>query len=85
MLNMSQTAKYDALRNCRVFPKNEPNKIASPWLKNEPKATPSKIVKVLSLVEKDNTKICVLSPNSESEINKNDIIRGYKLFMICLQ
>ena len=54
-----------------------PNKIAIPWLKKEPKATPSKILIVFTLQENDNTNNWVLSPNSEIKTNKKAIIKGY--------
>lgn len=39
-----------------------PNRIAIPWLKKDPIATPNNILYTLVLEEKDNTKSCVLSP-----------------------
>jgi len=50
--------------------------IANPWLKRVPNATPSSILVALFLVEKDKTKIWVLSPNSEIKIRINEIING---------
>ena len=55
-----------------------PNKIAIPWLKNEPRATPIRIVDVCNLEEKDSTSNWVLSPNSDTKTNKKAISKGYK-------
>ena len=60
-----------------VFPKIPPNIIASPWLNNEPNATPSSIGIVLVFAENDNTSNCVLSPNSDMKISKNAMKNGY--------
>lgn len=53
-----------------------PNKIARPWLKREPSATPTKIKKGFVLLEKESTNNCVLSPNSEIKTNKKAIKKG---------
>ena len=54
-------------------PMELPNKIAIPWLKNEPRHTPNKIQTDFTLEEKDKTRSCVLSPNSDKKTNKKEI------------
>lgn len=54
----------------------EPNKMAIPWLKKVPNAIPRKIFLTLDVVEKESTKTCVLSPNSDKNIIKKDNKNG---------
>ena len=60
-----------------VLPKIPPNIIAMPWLSREPKATPTKITIVFTLVEKDKTNNWVLSPNSDTKTKRNATKKGY--------
>ena len=50
--------------------------MAKPWLKKVPRATPNNIFFVLFLAEKDKTKSCVLSPNSEKNTSVKVIKKG---------
>ncbi|MEI3391335.1 MAG: hypothetical protein V8R30_06910 [Clostridia bacterium] len=50
-----------------------PNKIAIPWLKNEPIATPNNILIGVVLLAKDIINNCVLSPNSVTKTKANAI------------
>lgn len=52
--------------------------MAKPWLKRVPNTTPNNMLEVLFFVEKDKTKICVLSPNSERNIRIKETIKGYR-------
>ena len=59
-----------------IFPKKLPKIIAIPWLKNEPNPTPKSIVLAVSLDEKESTNNWVLSPSSDTNIKRNEIIKG---------